>query len=159
MVVVSSFWETITFSQIAIGVLYFLAGLALYSIIGAVTGASVSKLEELQDAYKFFTLILIVCVYADMAVIFMMLNTSNFEGFMTFCTMFPLTGAFLTPALIITGKISVLTGFIALIIMIITASATFILASAVCESMLLFQGKRLKAKDIISIMKKQQVVA
>ena len=157
MVVVSSFWETITFSQIAISVLYFLTGLALYSIIGAVTGASVSKLEELQDAYKFFTLILIVCVYADMAVIFMMLNTSNMEGFMNFCAMFPLTGAFLTPALIIAGKISVLKGLIALIIMIITATAAFILSSAVYESMLLFQGKRLQAKDIIALMKKQVV--
>ena len=71
--------------------------------------------------------------------------------------MFPLTGAFLTPTLIITGKISVLTGFIALIINVIFTIITFVLASAVYESMLLFQGKRLDAKGIIKLMKKQVV--
>ncbi len=157
MVVVSSIWESISFSQAAIAVLYILVGLALFAIIGAVTGASVSKLDELQDAYKFYSLILVVCVYADMALIIMMLNSSNTEGFMNFCAMFPLTGAFLTPALLITGKISILTGFIALIINVIFTIITFVLASAVYESMLLFQGKRLQAKDIIALMKKQVV--
>ena len=157
MVVVSSFWETISFSQIAIGVLYFMAGLALFSIIGALTGASVSKLDELQDAYRFYTLVLVVSVYTDMFLIIMMLNSSGLDGLIYFCTMFPLTGAFLTPTLIITGKISVLTGFIALIIIIITATVAFIFASAIYESMLLFQGKRLRGKDIVALMKKQVI--
>ncbi len=157
MIVVSSFWETVSFSQIVIAVLYILAGLALYSIIGALTGASVSKLEELQDAYKFYTLILVVCAYTDMALIIAMLNSSGIEGFVNFCTLFPLTGAFLTPILLITGKISILTGLIALIIIVVSAVLAFIFASAIYESMLLFQGKRLQAKDIVALMKKQVV--
>ncbi len=157
IVVVSSIWETITLSKLIIAILYFLAGLALFSIIGALTGASVSKLDELPDAYKFYSFLMVVCVYTDMALIILMLNSSGMEAFENFCMLFPLTGAFLTPALIITGKISILTGFIALIIIIAAAVATFVLASAVYESMLLFQGKRLQAKDIISLMKKQVV--
>ncbi len=157
MVVVSSFWENVSFSQLAIAALYFMAGLALFSIIGALTGASVSKLDELQDAYKFYTLVLIVCVYTDMALIIMMLNANGIEGFINFCTLFPLTGAFLTPTLLVTGKISILTGVIALIIIIVSAILTFVLASVIYESMLLFQGKRLQAKDIVALMKKQVV--
>ena len=87
-----------------------------------------------------------------------MFATGGSEALLYFCAIFPFTGAFITPALIISGKISILIGVIALIILIVTAIAAFILASAVYESMLLFQGKRLKIKDVISLMKKQVVV-
>lgn len=157
LVVVSSFWDTITIPKLVLTVLYFLAGLFLFTILGAIAGASVSKLDELQDAYKFYSFIMVICVYADMFLIIMMLSTGISSSFENFCALFPFTGAFITPALIITGKISALTGAIALIIIIITAALSFILASAVYESMLLFQGKRLKAKDIIALMKKQVV--
>lgn len=157
VVMVSSIWETVTVSRLVMGVLYFMAGLALFSIIGALTGASVSKIDELQDAYKLYSFIMIVCVYADMFLTILMLNSSGHEALQNFLALFPLTGAFLTPALIVTGKISIATGFIALIIEIISAFATFVLASAVYESMLLFQGKRLSVKDMIKLMKKQVV--
>ena len=158
VVTVSTFWETMTPEKLVVAVLYFLAGLALFSIIGALTGASVSKLDELQDAYKLYSFILLICVYADMFYIILMFNSSGHEALQTFFAMFPLTGAFITPALILAGKLSVIAGLITLVIIIITAACTFILASAVYESMLLFQGKRLGIKDIITFMKKQVVV-
>lgn len=158
VVVVASMWETITLPKLLVAVLYFLAGLFLFTIIGALAGASVSKLDELQDAYKLYSFIMVISVYADMFLIIMMLNTSNIEALRNFCAIFPLTGAFLTPALILTGKISILTGIIALIVIIIATALTFILAAAVYESMLLFQGKRLQIKDVIALMKKQVVV-
>ena len=157
VVTVSSFWENLSVSGLVIAVLYFLAGLALFTIIGALTGASVSKLDELQDAYKLYSFILILCLYSDMFFIIMMVNSSGHEGLQNFLALFPLTGTFLTPALILTGKISTITGLIALIIIIATAVITFVLASAIYESMLLFQGKRLGAKDILKLMKKQVV--
>ena len=158
VVTVSTFWETMTPEKLIIAVLYFLAGLALFSIIGALTGASVSKLDELQDAYKLYSFLLVICVYADMFFVILMLSSSGHEALQTFLAMFPLTGAFLTPALVLSGKLSVIAGLIALVIIIVTAVCTFILASAVYESMLLFQGKRLGVKDIIKLMKKQVVV-
>jgi ABC-2 type transport system permease protein len=157
MVVVAGIWETITLSKVLVALVYFMAGLVLYTLIGAVTGASVSKLDELQEAYRFFTFLLLVCVYVDMFLIIMMLTSGEYDTFMYFCSIFPLTGAFLTPALILTGKISLLIGVIALVIIIIAAIATFMFVAAVYESMLLFQGKRLKGKDVIAIMKKQVV--
>ena len=92
-----------------------------------------------------------------MFLVILMLNSGASEAFMNFCAIFPLTGAFLTPALILTGKISILTGTISLVIIVITAAVIFILASAIYESMLLFQGKRLAVKDIVALMKKQVV--
>lgn len=157
LIMVSSFWETITFSKLLLTVLYFLAGLVLFTVIAAVAGASVSKLEELQDALKFYSFLLIVCLYADFFLIMAMLSTGGLESGMKFLAVFPLTGAFLTPTLILTGKISIALAVIALIIIIITAVATFIFAAAVYESMLLYQGKRLGMKDVITLMKKQVV--
>ncbi len=158
VVAVSSIWGSITLSKVLIAVIYCLVGLVLYSILGAITGASVSKLEELTDAYKAFAFIMVACVYFDMFLVILMLSTGAATALQYFCAVFPFTGAFLTPALVLTGKISTLTGLIALLILIATTVVAFILASAVYESMLLFQGKRLKMKDVISLMKKQVVV-
>jgi ABC-2 type transport system permease protein len=155
---VSSIWGSITLSKVLIAVIYCLVGLVLYSILGAITGASVSKLEELTDASKAFAFIMVACVYFDMFLVILMLSTGSATALQYFCAVFPFTGAFLTPALVLTGKISTLTGLIALLILIATTVVAFILASAVYESMLLFQGKRLKMKDVISLMKKQVVV-
>ena len=157
LVMVSSFWETITFSKLLFAVLYFLAGLVLFTVIGALAGASVSKLDELQEALKFYSFLLIICLYSDLFLIMSMLSSGGLETVMNFLAIFPLTGAFLTPTLILTGKISVLLAVIALIIIVITAVATFYFAAAIYESMLLYQGKRLGVKDIITLMKKQVV--
>ena len=157
MLVVASIWETITLSKIIVALLYFLAGLVLYTIFGAITGASVSKLDELQEAYKYYSIVMVLCVYADMFLVIMMLSSGASEALQNFCAIFPLTGAFLTPAFVLTGKVSIITGVIALIIIIITSAAAFVLASAIYESMLLFQGKRLKVKDVVTLMKKQVV--
>ena len=59
----ASIWGSITISKLLIAVPYFLAGLALYSIIGALAGASVSKLDELQDALKLYSFLLMICLY------------------------------------------------------------------------------------------------
>jgi ABC-2 type transport system permease protein len=157
MLVVASIWETITLSKIIVALLYFLAGLVLYTIFGAITGASVSKLDELQEAYKYYSIVMVLCVYADLFLVIMMLSSGASETLQNFCAIFPLTGAFLTPAFVLTGKVSIITGVIALIIIIITSAAAFVLSSAIYESMLLFQGKRLKVKDVVTLMKKQVV--
>ncbi len=157
IVVVSGIWETLTLPRIAVALLYFMSGLVLYTLIGAVTGASVSKLDELQEAYRYYSFLLIICVYFDMFLIIMMLASGENAALQNFCAIFPLTGAFITPALVLTGKISILTGVIALIVIIIAVVVTFVFVSAVYESMLLFQGKRLRGKDVIAIMKKQVV--
>lgn len=157
VVTTASIWGTVTISKLLIAVLYFLAGIALYSIIGALTGASVSKLDELQDALKLYSFILLVCLYSDMFMIMTLLFSSSYDGIKTFLALFPLTGVFITPMFVLTGKLSVLLGLASLVIIIITTVATFILASVVYESMLLFQGKRLKIKDIVTLMKKQVV--
>lgn len=157
VIMVASIWETITLSKLIVAVVYFALGLCLYTIIGALTGASVSKFDELQDAYKMFSLVLVVCAYTDMFLVIMMLVSGETEGLMNFCALFPPMGAFLTPTLILTGKISLMTGIIALILMVIAVIVIAVLAAAVYESMLLFQGKRLQAKDVIALMKKQVV--
>ncbi|MCR5556581.1 MAG: hypothetical protein K6F75_03345 [Butyrivibrio sp.] len=157
VIMVSSFWETITASRLIVALLYFLAGLALFTVIGALAGASVSKIDELQDALKFYSFLLLICLYTDFFLVMYKLYSGGLEGFKNFCALFPLTGAFLTPALLLTGNISTLLAFIALILLVIAAVVTFIFAAAVYESMLLYQGKRLKAKDIITLMKKQVV--
>ena len=154
---VASIWETITISKLLIAVVYFLAGLILFSIIGALTGASVSKLDELQDAFKTYSFFLVACVYVDMFLIIMMLRSADFGFFQNFCAICPITGAFITPALVLTGKISTMTGFFALMVIIITVVVVYIFAAAVYESMLLYQGKRLKIKDVVTLMKKQVV--
>lgn len=157
VIVVASIWETITISKLVIALVYFVLGLCLFSILAALAGASVSKFDELQEAYQTFTLILVVSVYTDLFLVIMMLISGDTQALMNFCSLCPLTGAFITPSLVLTGKISVWMGLVSLVLMIIAVLLVAVMAAAVYESMLLFQGKRLRGKDVIALMKKQVV--
>jgi ABC-2 type transport system permease protein len=64
---------------------------------------------------------------------------------------FPLTGAFITPIFLIIGKITLLEGVISELILIATAAVLFIMGGGVYEGMILYQGQRLKFRDIVKI--------
>ena len=119
-------------------------------VLKSITGMR-GMLKAHMDKLISFTAVIV------MFLVIMMLTTGEVGIFQDFCAICPLTGAFLTPALILTGKIGILEGLIALIVMIITVVVTYVLSATVYESMLLFQGNRLKFKDIVTLMKKQVV--
>ncbi|WP_196803085.1 ABC transporter permease [Butyrivibrio sp. MC2013] len=152
-IVASGLWAGITIPKLIISVLAVAAGVAFYSIIAGVSGASVSKIDELGESMKIYSAMSVIFVYVDMALCISMLAVGSGSIFMYICLFVPFTGAFIIPVLLLLGYVSELPAIIALLILIAAAYLALKMAALVYEAMILFQGNRLKIGDIVKLAK------
>lgn len=135
---------------ILVSVLMLIGGLVLFSLIAALAGASVSKMEEMSEGVKMFTFVLVIGAYIALFV----LSSNMYEktSVVKYATMLvPLTSVFLAPGALLTGYLSAGLGVLALLIMIISNVLLVRFVADVYESMIYYNGTHLKLKDIIGI--------
>lgn len=140
---------------ILVSVLMLIGGLVLFSLIAALAGASVSKMEEMSEGVKMFTFVLVIGAYIALFV----LSSNMYEktSVVKYATMLvPLTSVFLAPGALLTGYLSAGLGVLALLIMIISNVLLVRFVADVYESMIYYNGTHLKLKDIIGISKQSR---
>ncbi|MCI5602290.1 MAG: ABC transporter permease [Clostridiales bacterium] len=141
--------------SVLISILLLMGGFILFSLIAALAGASVSKMEEMSEGVKMFTFILIIGAYA--AIFILSSNTYEKTSILKYAAMlFPITSVFLAPASLVTGYLSIGLGILALLIMIISNILLVRFVADVYESMIYYNGTHLKLKDIIDISKQNR---
>lgn len=140
---------------ILVSILMLIGGLVLFSLIAALAGASVSKMEEMSEGVKMFTFVLVIGAYIALFV----LSSNMYEktSVVKYATMLvPLTSVFLAPGALLTGYLSAGLGVLALLIMIISNVLLVRFVADVYESMIYYNGTHLKLKDIIGISKQSR---
>lgn len=136
-------------------ILIVLSGILFFSVVAAIAGASVSKIEESAEGMMFFTLLVIIGCYAAIA----MSMGNMFQGgesqgaLVYFCSLCPVTSVFFVPAQLMMGGISVLTGILALVFLLAGTYLMWRMAARIYEYLLFYNGVALKPKDIIYIMR------
>lgn len=140
---------------ILVSILMLIGGLVLFSLIAALAGASVSKMEEMSEGIKMFTFVLVIGAY--IALFVLTSNTYEKTSVVKYATMLvPLTSVFLAPGALLTGYLSAGLGVLALLIMIISNVLLVRFVADVYESMIYYNGTHLKLKDIIGISKQSR---
>ena len=140
---------------ILISILLLIGGFILFSLIAALAGASVSKMEEMSEGVKMFTFILIIGAY--IAIFVLSSNTYEKTSMLKYATMLvPLTSVFLAPGALLTGYLSVGLGVLSVLIMIVSNILLVRFVADVYESMIYYNGTHLKLKDIIGISKQNR---
>lgn len=136
-------------------ILIFIGGFIFFGLIAGLAGASVSKMDEIAEGIKMYTMVLIVGAYISLFLV----TSHMYDGtsaFRYFALLFPLTSVFITPAATITGYVTTVE---ALISFVVLAAAIFVLTRFVAdvyESMIYYNGSALKIKDIINISKRNK---
>ena len=134
----------------------FILGFLFYAMIAALVGASISRMEDLQQAMQPYSLLGVVGVYlAYFPVIF---NVDSIEtGAATtnpvqiFSYYFPVSSPFALPSALILGTISPIQGVIAVLILAVFVVLVAILVSKVYEAIILHNGSRIKLSDMIKL--------
>lgn len=140
---------------ILVSIILLIGGIILFSLIAALAGASVSKMEEMSEGIKMFTFVLVIGAY--IALFVLTSNTYEKASVVKYVTMLvPLTSVFLTPGALLTGYLSAGLGVIALLVMIISNVLLVRFVADVYESMIYYNGTHLKLKDIIGISKQNR---
>lgn len=144
----------IQYFMIPVAILIILVGALFYSVLAALAGACVSKIEELTEGMKLFTVTLMVGAYFGMIVSIIDMASEAPMSVRMIAEYLPLSSVSFAPSYLVLGKMTALEGLISLGILVVATVLMFMLAAKVYEAMIYHKGSNLKLKDIVSMAKK-----
>ncbi len=145
----------VSVGNLILSLVVIMAGVLFFSIIAGLAGASVSKMEEMAEGLKLYQMLLVVGAYIGIFLcILQMMGTAN-EMIINICCLIPVAAPFIVPANLLTGHIHTGVAMISILILLICTGALFVFTARVYESLIFYNGKVMKLKDILQIAKKR----
>lgn len=153
---VNEFTASFTPLNIILIVIIFLLGFFFYALIAALVGASVSRMEDLQQAMGPYSILGVLGMYlAYFPVIFniesMESGVATTNPVQIFSYFFPLSSPFALPSAIILGTLSPLQSLIGVVILAAAVVLVAVIVSKVYEAIILHNGNRIKFGDILKM--------
>lgn len=148
----------ISIAEIVVAVVVILCGVMFFCILAGLAGASVSKPEELAEGMKIFNMLGIVGSYIALGVCLMMSAGGANQLFINICGLFPISAPFVVPVCVLLDKIPMSIALISMGILLVATGFLFSFTAKVYESMIFYNGKVLKLKDILQIAKTRKQV-
>ena len=130
-------------------------GLIFYATLAGICGAMVSKMEELQEALKYFTFTSIAGMYLSIAAIIYMQKSST-SAFVKFCEIFPLSSPMVTPGGRIIGVVPITYALIAIALLLVLDYLTLRFAAGVYEGLITNMGNKMTAKDVFAMARNKR---
>jgi len=127
-------------------------GMIFYATFAGLAGAMVSKMEEVSEGLTLFSIINLVGAYVGIGAAGVLMGAGD-NPFVTFAFLFPLSSPFVLPGAILIGKAGIAIATLAIIIQILFIILLFLFVAKVYETLILYNGQRLKIKDLVKISK------
>lgn len=147
--------EDFTILNALMVIVMLVGGFVLYGLIAGIAGATVSKIEEMAEGVKLFTMTMMIGAYLPL---FMIMTTSiggsGWGVLNNVVYLLPITSMFIVPQYLFLGKISAFVALGAIAILIVSIILMLLFVSKIYEEMLYSNGATLKLKNIIGIAKK-----
>ncbi len=124
--------------------LYFLLGYALYSVMNAVCGASVSKIEDLNSAMMPVMMIALLSFYVGY---FAAISGAASSAFMKAATLIPFCSPFVLPFRLLNETVPAHEIIISLVLLAGTIAAVTAVSIRIYSASVLRYGKRLRLRD------------
>lgn len=127
-------------------------GIIFYATLAGLTGATVSRIEELQEGLMLFTFINLIGSYIGIAAAVMLMG-KGINAFVIFAFLFPLSSPFILPGAILIGKAGLIIAIAAIILEIIFIILLLKFVAKVYETLILHNGSKIKITELIKISK------
>lgn len=145
-------FQNLNIENILLCLILIALGLIFYAVLAGMAGATVSKMEELNEGMTLITLATLVGVYIGVGAASVLMGSGN-NAFVYFAYLFPLSSPFILPGAILIGKASLLIGLGAIIIQIVLNILLFRFVASIYEVLILHNGNRIKLKDLFKLNK------
>lgn len=157
--VAPSLAENLNLGSVLVSLIFLILGFVFYAFIAGLAGAAVSKLEEVAEGMKIYSLAMLIGVYLSMFLGMMSQGTYPNPIHKYIAMFLPLSSVFCIPEFLMMGKISVGIALASLLVLFICLGLLAYFVSRVYESMILHRGEPMKLKGIIQLgMNKKKVV-
>lgn len=141
--------------NIIICIILIALGIITFGLLAGLCAATVSKMEELGQASKGYTFIILIGFFLSFAAVEMMWTT-GINLFVKITFFLPITSIFVLPGAIIIGKVTLIEVFIAIIIEIIFGYIILRFVSLVYESVIVMNDGTVKFKQVLAIAKQNR---
>ncbi len=148
----SNIFANLNIGNILLCLLLILLGLIFYATLAGLAGATVSRMEELQEGLTLFTFTNIIGLYIAMAASATLMGDSS-NGFAIFAYLFPISSPFLLPGAILIGKISLPLAAASIALLIVSNLLLCRFVAKIFESLILHNGNRIKIKELFKFAK------
>jgi ABC-2 type transport system permease protein len=145
-------FENINVFNIILCFLLVILAFIFYATLAGLAGATVSKMEELNEGLTLFTFTNIIGAYIAIGALGTLMG-SGLNAFVTFALLFPLSSPFILPGAIIIGKVSAPIIAAAIALQIVFILLLFKFVAAVYETLILHNGNTIKIKELMKISK------
>ena len=137
-------------TSIAICIIYFILGYTVYAFLNAVTGATISKVEDLNSAQTPIALISLFSFYLAYFT-----ATVPDSSASKFASIFPFSSAFSMPGRILAGGATAWEITLSIAVLIATAVIFAFISIKAYSGAVLHYGKRLNIKDLFKLSKEK----
>lgn len=150
-----SLLEGLSFINIISSIFVFILGFVVYGLFAGVSGAMVSKIEEMAEGMKLFSMAMIIGAYVVIAYMVIASSGNEWTLFTNFVYLFPLCSPFIVPASLFLGKMTVGMGLLSVGVLLVTMIVMLIFVAGIYEYLIYYSGAPLKAKELIKLFKKK----
>lgn len=153
---VGEFTQSFNPLNVILIILIFLLGFLFYSLIAALVGASISRMEDLQQAMQPYAITGVLGMYlAYFPVIFNIDSLETGEAVSNpvqiFSYFFPISSPFALPSAIMLGTLNTWQSLLGVAVLVAAAVLAAIVVSKVYEAIILHNGSRIKFGDILKM--------
>lgn len=146
--------HNLSVSRIGIALAAILLGVCMYGVIASIFASGVSKIEEMAEGMKLYSVLLLVGAYATIGVTCVsMMGEKDMSVWQTALSVIPLTAPFMVPGYIVIGKISLWIGILSLLLQVVMIWIILKLVSGIYEMVIYHQGETMKWKDFVDLWK------
>lgn len=149
----ATMFEGVNVVNLILAVLIIFVGIMFFGILAGLAGASVSKMEELAEGLKIYNMAMVVGAYVGIAICMMEMIGGVDPTIINVCSLIPISTPFIVPATLLMGRCSTMIAVIGLVVLVLLTVVLYLFTANVYESLIFYNGKVLKPKDILQIAK------
>ncbi len=148
----TNIFNNLNIVNIILCLILIILGLIFYATLASLAGATISKIEELNEGLTLFTFTNLIGAYVGLGAA-NVLMAGGINGFVTFAFLFPLSSPFLLPGAIIVGKVGLPMVAIAIVLQIVFIYLLLLFVAKVYETLILHNGNKIKLKELVHLSK------
>jgi ABC-2 type transport system permease protein len=145
-------FQNLSIINIVFCLIVIILGMTFYATLAGLAGATVSRIEELQEGLILFTFTNMIGAYIGIGAS-VMLMSKGINGFVMFSFLFPLSSPFVLPGAILLGKASLLLVGAAIVLQIMFIMLLLKFVAKVYETLILHNGNTIKIKELMKLSK------
>ncbi len=145
-------WSSINLPNTLLAIVAIVLGFIFFALLAGLCGATVSRLEDIQEGMTLLTVVSLIGVYTALISSGIMMDSAS-NPMVIFSLLFPLSSPFLLPGGLLTGCVEMWMAVPAIALLIVADILMFRFVATMYEMLITHNGNKIKLKELFGLCK------